>query len=344
MQSYFIEWIKDHTWSIEVLGVLAFLLALNFSFKKALAAAKRDERGWLIHLDYAAVTPVRVLLWVLLVSFLVDLIAREAGFAFSVALIRNVAIVLCLAWFLLRWKTVAHRAMVHHRKSYDPLSMQIAGRLFTIAVVFLSLLIILQLFGLDIGPLIAFGGIGAAALGFASKDVIANFFGGVMLSMTRPFTVGDLIELPEKKVVGYIEEIGWYLTSVRDLQKKPIYVPNWLFSTELIVNQSRMTHRRIEETIGIRYEDIGKVLEIVEGIRTLLKKHISIDNREASYIFLQRLAPATVDIEVKAYVIPTRYEEFMEVRQEVLMEIYRIVTGLGAEMPLPTSQVVLREG
>ena len=80
-----------------------------------------------------------------------------------------------------------------------------------------------------IAPLLAFGSIGAASLGFAGKDVIANFCSGLMLHITRPFVIGDEIMLPEKNLEGNIEEIGWFKTSIRDKEKRAVYLPNNFF-------------------------------------------------------------------------------------------------------------------
>jgi len=115
----------------------------------------------------------------------------------------------------------------------DKPSIDFLGKILTIIIVFISFLMILQIVGGDIMPLVAFGGIGAAAIGFAAKDVIANFFGGLMLFITRPFVNGDLIEMPSNNIIGHIETIGWYNTCIRELSKMAVYVPNSSFSTAL---------------------------------------------------------------------------------------------------------------
>ena len=346
------EWIQEHAWAAEFSIVLIFLLALNFLLKHILLRSKRQgqmkEGDWRAHLDYAAVAPARVLLWFLFASFLIELSARELelGGLFSYAVpLRNVGVILCFAWFLIRWKKVFHNAMASRRMkgkpTFDPVSLEIIAKIFTIAIAFITLLIIMQLFGLDIVPLITFGGIGIAAFGLASKDVISNFIGGLMIYVARPFTLGDLVELPEKKIKGHIEEIGWHLTSIRDLEKKPIYVPNSVFSSELLINLSRMTHRRIEETIQIRNSDISKVLPIIESIRNLFEHYPDIDHNQPLTVFFKTFGAYSLDIEVLAYTLSTRYEEFMETKQKILLEIHEIVAKAGAAMPFPTQSVEL---
>ncbi|MBS0624769.1 MAG: mechanosensitive ion channel family protein [Verrucomicrobia bacterium] len=341
------QWILKNPWIAELFIILTLIVLLNFVLKRVLIRSKKRahivENDWRVHLDYIMVRPLQLLLWIFLIAFSVDIIIREfefeGVFLFFPAL-RDSGIVVCLAWLILRWKKVFHDSIVARRikgkSSFDLITLELINKLFTIAVLFIVLMLILQILGLNIVPLLTFGGIGAATLAFASRDVFANFFGGLMLNLTRPFTVNDQIEMPHRKVTGYVEEIGWYLTVIRDLQKRPIYMPNSIFSSEILINLSRITHRRIEEMIGLRYVDIGRAEKIVDEIRQLLTSHTNIDQTLPLYVYLYTLAPSSVDIEVKAYSLSTRYEDFMEIKQKVLLEIYQIISRHNADLAFPT--------
>lgn len=349
----YFQWSKtwqEQAWILEI-GVVAFLLVFaNFILNRALFRSRQKghlkENDWRVHLDSAALLPARVVLWVLFLSFSIRAAAAalNLGDSFSwIAMLRNVSVVVCVGWFLIRWKKVFHNAIAHRRVkgklAFDPVSMEIISKIFTICVLFLSLLLILGFFGLNIVPLLTFGGIGTAAIGFASKDVIANFFGGLMLYITRPFTPNDLIEIPGKEITGTIEEIGWYFTSVRDVHKRPVYIPNSVFSTELLLNLSRMTHRKLEETLRIRFEDADKAQTIVDQIRTFLKASAELDHHESIEVYLDSIGPDSLLIEVKAYSLTTRHEAFTKIKQEILLEIYRIIHDAGAEIALPRTSV-----
>jgi MscS family membrane protein len=344
----------DHPWLVEIAIVLFLLFFLNIVLKKFLNKSKKmthlKESDWRYHLEYAAIVPARVLLWVLLGTFVLDLGVRKWKFCglSYVGSLRNAAIITCFAWFLLRWKKVFYRVMSSRSDrergplSLDPFTLEIIGKVFTIAILFLTTLIIMQLLGLNVIPLVTFGGIGAATLGIAGKDVISNFFGGMMIYSTRPFMVNDVIELPERKLIGSIEEIGWYFTSIRDMEKKPLYIPNSVFSTEPIINQSRMTHRRMDEVIAVRYKDLQAIPKILEGIRILFEHSTAIDHRQPIHVFLKNLGEVSIQIEVKAYVLSTRYEDFMEVRHAILAEICKIIDKNGAAMPYPAMEIIMR--
>ena len=107
-------------------------------------------------------------------------------------------------------------------------------------------------------------------MGFAAKDLLANFFGGMMIYMDRPFSVGEWIRSPDKEIEGTVEDIGWRLTRIRTFDKRPLYIPNSVFANISVENPSRMTSRRIYETVGIRYDDIDKMDLIVAQVKGML--------------------------------------------------------------------------
>ncbi len=236
--------------------------------------------------------------------------------------------VLLLAWLALKAKKSFVRRTHQKRQEgghvLDPFTLQIIEKILTILIFFISLMLILQIWGLNVVPLLTFSGIGAAILGFASKDVFSNFFGGLMIYMTRPFAVNDSIEIPSQKIAGTVEEIGWYLTTIRDMQKKSIYVPNSNFSTELLFNHSRMTHRRIEEQIRFRIADADKARSLIQKIRELLAKHPEIDHNEQIDVFLLSISPYGIVIDVKAYSKTTKYLKFMAIKEDILLKIHQL--------------------
>ncbi|MGE5196210.1 MAG: mechanosensitive ion channel family protein, partial [Anaerolineae bacterium] len=265
-------------WIVEILFGIVALVAISYLFKRLPKFIKRRSlvtpHPFLEKIESISNYPLKLILWSIGVAFVIDVLAKHFNFEQVLDIVqrlRNATVVFSFAWLLFRWKTEMQNAvafkMVHGKPVIDPGIIQVLGRLFSIFIVFIAGVIVLQILGLNIIPLVAFGGVGAAALGFAGKDVIANFFGGLMLHITRPFAIGDLILLPDRNIEGQVEGIGWYLTSIRDKDKRSVYLPNAIFSTISVMNISRMTHRRIEERISLGYGDFAKVQTLVEEIR-----------------------------------------------------------------------------
>lgn len=231
--------------------------------------------------------------------------------------------ILLLSWILIRAKTALLKK-IEERGRASKITTEMIGKIFTIFILFMALLMILQIVGLDVAPILTFGGIGAAILGFACKDIFANFFGGMLIYATRPFTVGDFIEIRSKTIAGIVEEIGWYLTTIRDVHKKVQHIPNSLFSTEIVLNDSKMTHRRIEEQMRFRVHTPHQAAELVQKAQHLLKSHPDIDQNQEVSVFLVSISTYGIVIDIKAYTKTTNPLKFMEIKQNILLEIFEL--------------------
>lgn len=340
----------SYIWLIKIGIAIALLVILNYAIRQLISRVRRrapsETQHWKSSLDKITLLPLHFMLWILGVSYVIDVAVRQFGIELEYIIpLRNAGIICCLAWILIRWKAEVQLQFVRRGQEeyalFDASMVHMAGRILTVTILVLTAILVLQVLGVNVVPLVAFGGIGAAALGFAAKDVIANFFGGLMLYVTRPFFVGDLILLPERSVEGHVEEIGWYLTSIRDKDKRPVYLPNAIFSTMLVINSSRMSHRRIEEKLGLRYEDLSKIKVLVDEIQALLAKHPQIDTNFPLLVFFDTFGEYYLNIYIDVYCKETRQGPFLAIKQEILIAICGIIDKHGAQMPYPTTAVEL---
>ncbi|MCL4106580.1 UNVERIFIED_CONTAM: hypothetical protein GTU68_009714 [Idotea baltica] len=196
---------------------------------------------------------------------------------------------------------------------------------------------VLQALGVSISGLLAFGGIGGIAVGFAAKDLLANFFGGLSIYLDRPFTVGDWIRSPDQEIEGTVEDIGWRLTRIRTFDQRPLYVPNAVFSQVSVENPSRMLNRRIHETIGVRYEDSHKLDTIVAQVKTMLENHPEIDLSRTLIVNFVSFGPSSLDFFIYTFTKTTNWVKFHQVKQDVLLQILGIVHDNGADVAFPTT-------
>lgn len=236
----------------------------------------------------------------------------------------------------LLWK----RRMEAHlleRKYWDKSLILGISRILSIAIVVFAGLFLLELFHYTPSTLLAFGGLGGLAVSFAAKDMIANFFGGLMIHANRHFSVGDWIRSPNKGFEGVVEELGWYSTTVRTLDKRPFFVPNALMTDAIIENPGRMLERRFFHTIGVRYQDFGKLEVLMEKIRGFLEGHKDLGKVMVNFV---SFGPYSLEIEVSAYTMKTATPEYRKLQEELLLKIGGIVAMSGAEMAYPTSVVI----
>lgn len=345
---------QEITWILEIAIGLSLIVALGFGLKHFLKYVRRRflslSPEWREKIDYIVLKPIKYFLWVLGVLYAVDIVARKLHFtvlAGHIVPLRNIALTLAIAWLVLRWRN-AFQQSFYAKSSKGILGVEMGiihamGRIFGVIVFLIAALVILQILGLNVMPLIAFGGVGAAAIGFAAKDMISNFFGGFMLYINRPFLVGDYIILPEKSVDGLVEDIGWYLTSIRNKDKQPVYIPNSLFLSAFVSNASRMSHRHIRELISLRYEDISKLKGITEEIRVLIAKHPAIDKNLPILVYFEGYKDFSVDILIDTYCFAMRDDDFFAMKQEIFLGIEKILTEHQAAMPLPTQVNIMKQ-
>jgi len=202
-------------------------------------------------------------------------------------------------------------------------------------------IMILQSLGVSVSGLLAFGGVGGIAVGFAARDLLANFLGGLSIFLDRPFAVGDWIRSPDREIEGTVEDVGWRVTRIRTFDQRPLYVPNSVFSTVALENPSRMRNRRIYETIGIRYTDAALMATIVAEVETMLREHEAIDASRTLIVNFVAFGASSLDFFVYTFTKTTDWVTYHGVKQEILLNILEIIDRHGAEIAFPTRTVLL---
>ena len=204
-------------------------------------------------------------------------------------------------------------------------------------------LIIMGIFNVPLSGLLTFGGVGGIGVALASKDLLANFAGSVMVFFNRHFSVGDWIYSPDRELQGTVESIGWRLTRIRSFDQRPVYVPNSVFNNVIIVNASKMNNRRINQTIGLRYDDAEKVEGILESVRTMLKNHDDIDQQNTILVNLsdqEAFGPYQINFIIYAFTKTNDWEGFKKVQDNVLLKTFSIIKSHHAEIAFPTRNII----
>lgn len=313
---------------------------LNFLQKRAL----KTSNFWDDALIEACRRPAVWAIWILGVNYAAAVAAGQAGSEWYdlLAPINRVVIIFLAALFLLNLIKRAELNLVHPEYTSDPMdetTVKAIGKLLRASVIITATLIAMQAFGYSISGLLAFGGIGGLAVGFAAKDLLANFFGGLMIYLDQPFKVGDWVRSPDKEIEGTVEDIGWRLTRIRTFDKRPLYVPNSVFNSIAVENPSRMFNRRIYETVGIRYQDVDKMAGIVADVKQMLCDHPEIDQNQTMIVNFVSFGASSVNFFVYTFTKTIKWVVFHEVKQDVLLKVSDIVADHGAEIAFPTSTV-----
>lgn len=288
--------------------------------------------------------PLNLLIWILGVSLAAELIADNHNDLQIplIASIRYLGFIALLAFFAVR--VVSEIEKTYIAKGSDETTVTAVAKLVRISLVITAGLMTLQTLGVSISGVLAFGGVGGIAVGFAAQDLLSNFFGGLVIYLDRPFKVGDWIRSPDREIEGTVIKIGWRLTEIRTFDQRPLYIPNSMFSTISLENPSRMLNRRIYETIGLRYADVDKVGAIVADVETMLRTHPDIDIQRTLMVYFNAFSASSLDFFVYTFTKTTNWVEFHGIKQDVLMQIAAIISKHGAEMAFPTTTVHIEPG
>ena len=163
----------------------------------------------------------------------------------SISVVRQLSLIILAAWAM--WRLINRVEEKQLEGGMDPTTVQLVGKLAKLAVTILIILPVFQLLGISISGILAFGGMGGLIVGLAAKDLLANFFGSLIIYLDKPFKVGDWIRSPDRSIEGTVESIGFRVTRIRTFDKRPLYVPNSVFTSISVENPSRMLNRRIYE-------------------------------------------------------------------------------------------------
>ena len=210
-----------------------------------------------------------------------------------------------------------------------------------VLLLFVALLSVLQVFGYSISGLLAIGGLGGIVIGFALKDIVANFLGGVILQLDRPFAEGDWIRSPDREIEGVVEAIGWRMTCIRTFEQRPLYVPNACFNDIVVENPSRMRNRRLHELVGVRYEDAQRLPQILAAIRHLLTEHAEIDQQRIVMVNFNQFGPSALEFFIYAYTKTVDWAHYHQVKESILFAVAEIIQQQGAQIAYPTQTLHL---
>ena len=337
------------SWVVQVFAVVLATAVLAFGARRFVsrlhATFSRTPSVWDESFVDALGPPLRAFVWIAGIAFAIEIIQNEAGAAIFEAVdpIRDVGIIATVTWFAVRFIRIAETNVITAKQAkgetYDRATFDAVAKLLRLSVLITAFLVALQTLGFSISGVLAFGGIGGIAVGFAAKDLLANFFGGLMIYLDRPFAVGDWIRSPDREIEGTVERIGWRQTVIRAFDTRPLYIPNSAFANIAVENPSRMRNRRIYETVGIRYDDAGAMSAIVADVDAMLRAHEEIDTDNFLMVNFNAFAPSSLDFFIYCYTRTKAWAEYHRVKQDVLLRIVEIIDRHGAEIAYPTSTV-----
>ena len=334
----------SYGWLAAAFGILLLTGVVRYVASRSLAKvqrrADRTVNVWDDALVAAIRKPLNLGIWIMGISFAIDSMGLEAQAEIFTLTnqARDVAVVWLLIWFAIGFTENVERGFVEgkHGDRVDATTAAAVAKLLRAAIIISGALMALQTFGFSISGVLALGGVGGIAIGFAARSLLANFFGALMIFLDRPFSVGDWIRSPDRSIEGTVEFIGWRVTQIRTFDQRPLYVPNSVFTEVSVENPSRMKNRRIFETFGIRYDDLPQMRSIVADVHAMLAAHEDISQDRTLMVNFVTFGASSLDFFVYTFTKTTDWATFHQVKQDVLLRIADIVAAHRAEFAFPT--------
>lgn len=341
---------KEYAW-VALLFMVIFLtlvgnLFANWLLGRLGKVLEKTSTIWDDAVLGATKKPIGFFIWFGGAVWALHILAQHSGKDWSVGLSQfwRIGIIFILAWLALRLIGAVEQELSvdkEGRKVRDKTTLRAVTHILKLSTLITAALVMLQNLGISISGVLAFGGIGGIAVGFAARDLLANFFGAIMIFVDKPFKIGDWVRSPDREIEGTVEEIGWRMTRIRTFDQRPLYVPNSVFVNIAVENPSRMFNRRIKENFGLRYCDADKMAGIVRDVKQMLMDNPEIDKSKTLIVAFDNYGDFALHFFIYTFSKTTVWTEYHEVKQDVLLKIEEIVHRHGADFAFPTQELLL---
>lgn len=202
---------------------------------------------------------------------------------------------------------------------------------------------ILEIWGIEVGALVAGLGLFGVAVALGAQDLFKNLIAGMFIIGERRFNPGDWV-LVKGVVEGTVEEIGFRTTTIRRFDKAPVYVPNAKLSDNAVTNFSRMTYRRIKWVIGLEYGSTAEQLtKVREGIEAYLREtpDYVAPAETATFVRIDQFSDSSIDILLYCFTHTTNWLEWLEIKEKLLLKIKSLVEDAGTGFAFPSRSLYL---
>lgn len=238
------------------------------------------------------------------------------------------------------WLRVIARALLDRmvdKHDDDVSSIENARALITVlvnvAIFAFAAITILDNLGQDVGALIAGLGVGGIAIALAAQSVVKDLFASVSILLDKPFIRGDFI-IWKGDFMGTVQRIGLKTTQVRSLTGEQIVVSNDQLLSNEIRNYKRMYERRVVLGFGVTYQSPREALEALPGrVQEIVEAQ---EKARFDRCHMAKYADSSINFELVFFVLSPDYNVYMDVQQDILFGIHRVLEDMNLDFAYPT--------
>ncbi|TXG60087.1 hypothetical protein EZV62_014660 [Acer yangbiense] len=225
------------------------------------------------------------------------------------------------------------------------MGFQFAGKAVYSAVWVASISLFMELLGFSTQKWLTAGGLGTVLLTLAGREIFTNFLSSAMIHATRPFVVNEWIQtkIEGYEVSGTVEHVGWWSpTIIRGEDREAVHIPNHKFTVNVVRNLTQKTHWRIKTHLAISHLDVHKINNIVADMRKVLAKNPQVEQQRLHRrVFLDNIDPENqaLLILVSCFVKTSHHEEYLCVKEAIMLDLLRVVSHHRARLATPIRTV-----
>lgn len=261
--------------------------------------------------------------------------------------VRSLSTVVSFAYCLSSLIQQAQKFFLDANESSDARNMGLdfAGKAIYTAVWVAAVSLFMELLGFSTQKWLTAGGLGTVLLTLAGREIFTNFLSSIMIHTTRPFVLNEWIQtkIEGYEVSGTVEHVGWWSpTIIRGDDREAVHIPNHKFTVNVVRNLTQKSHWRIKSYISISHLDVNKINNIVADMRKVLAKNPQVEQQKLHRrVFLEDINPenTALKILISCFVKTSHFEEYLCVKEAILLDLLRVVSHHRARLATPIRTV-----
>jgi MscS family membrane protein len=335
------QWIALLVVAVALAGLGRLLSRLLLTLLRPAIARVAPRLNW--SEVQAFVTPLQLLLAAALFRAAMAAIGSSAIVRFYLERALSLLSIFAVAWLCVRLVDAAMIPVRHvlssRRRTVTHSVVPLIARVAKVMIWVFAITAVLASWNYDTKTVLAGLGIGGIAIALAAQKTVENVFGGLSVITDHPVYVGDFCKFGDN--VGTVEDIGLRSTRIRTLDRTLLTVPNAQFSSVTLENFSRQDKMLFHPKLNLRRDTTPEqVRNILAAIEKLLKAHPRVETGNLPVRFIG-VGAYSLDIEIFVYILTEDGDEFMAVRQDLLLRILDAIKAAGSALAIPTQASIV---
>ena len=297
------------------------------------------------HLFEAIAPPFKLLPLIVGLFFAIQVLGLSGNAQIFGANIMRSLIAYAIFWALVRSVEPVFHLMDPLKNTLSPAILDWTKKAAKALFAFIGGAAILEIWGIQVGPMLAGLGIFGVAVALGAQDLFKNLIAGILILAERRFNPGEWIKV-DGVVEGTAEKINFRSTQIRRFDKSIVHVPNALLSDNSLTNFSRMTHRRIYWKIGLLYGSTTEQLRAVQqGILEYIQTHDAFAQppEVSTFVHIDSFNESSIDLMIYCFTKTTNWGEWLEIKEDFVCAVKEIVAKAGTDFAFPSRTIYVEQ-